>query len=333
MKAVVMTAAGGPEVLVYKDAPDPAIGGPTQVLVRVKAAGVNPVDAKQRGRGTWFPGALPAILGIDGAGVVEKVGSGVRSFAPGDEVYFAHGGVGKEPGAYAEYTVMEERYLARKPRCLSFEEAAAAPSSIITAWDALFHLGRLERGEKVLVQAGAGGVGHLVVQIAVDAGAHVCTTVNTAEKAALVSTLGAEKVINYLETDFAEEALAWTGGHGVDLAVDLVGGPTFYKTFPAVRFYGRMVTMLGPEAKGADWQTARLRGLTVSFYLMFSPAYYDLVEHQERQTAALSSAARMFDEKRLRLHLSRTFPLRDAPEAHRAIERGDTTGKIVLTVS
>ena len=148
MKTVYMTACGGPEVLSYTEAPDPAITSPMEVLVRIRAAGLNPVDVEQRGRGTWYPGALPAILGIDGAGVIEKIGGAVKRFAPGDEVFFAHGGYGKEPGNYAEYTVVQERFLARKPKGISFPEAAAAPSSLISASEALFLHGKLQRASR-----------------------------------------------------------------------------------------------------------------------------------------------------------------------------------------
>ena len=250
---------------------------------------------------------------------------------PGDAVYFAFGGVGKDPGTYAEYVAVEERFVAPKPKSLSFAEAAAAPSSLITAWDALIHLGKLQEGETVLIQAGAGGVGHLAVQLASLRGAHVCTTVNTAEKAEFARSLGAEKVILYTEKSFVEECCAWTGGKGVDLAIDLVGGPTFFQTFDAIRHYGRMVTMLGPDAKSANWQSARMRGLTVSFYLMFSPMYFDLIEHQKRQTEVLSQAVSLFESRQLFVRVARTFPLREAASAHSAIERGDSMGKLVLT--
>ncbi len=330
MKAVQMLSPGGPELLAYGGVPDPALRSRTELLVRIRAAGVNPVDAKQRGRGTWYPGRLPAILGIDGAGVVEETGPGVRRFRPGDEVYFAHGGLGKEPGTYAEYTVLEERFAAKKPANLSFDQAAAAPLSLITAWEALFELGRLRKMETVLVHAGAGGVGHLAVQLAALHGARVCATVSTQEKEDFVRSLGAEKIVRYRERNFVEEALSWTNGDGVDLALDLVGGRTFYETFEAVRFYGRMVTMLGPDPKNADWQPARLRGLTVSFYLMFSPGYYDLVDYQKRQTGVLEHAAKLFEKGELSVKVSRTYPLSEVAEAHRAIERGDTMGKLVL---
>jgi NADPH:quinone reductase len=332
MKTVLMTAPGGPEVLSYTDAPDPKIKSPYDVLVRIKAAGLNPVDTKQRGRGTWYPGSLPAILGIDGAGVVEKSGGAAKRFVPGDEVFFAHGGFGKEPGNYAEYTVVQERFLARKPKGVSFAEAAAAPSSLISASEVLFLHGKLQRSETVLIQAGAGGVGHLAVQLAREAGARVIATVNTDEKAELVRSLGAERAVFYERTDFVKECLEWTGGAGVDCAVDLVGGKSFFKAFSAVRFYGRVVTLLGPDPKSADWAEARMRNLSVSFYLMFVPMYYGLDAHIERQAGILSSCAELLDGKKIRVHVSRTFPLREAAEAHRLLERGDTTGKIVLVM-
>ena len=332
MKTVYMTAPGGPEALSYTEVPDPTIKSPSDVLVRIKAAGLNPVDAKQRGRGTWYPGALPAILGIDGAGVVEKTGGAVKRFAPGDEVFFAHGGFGKEPGNYAEYTVVQERFLARKPKSVSFAEAAAAPSSLISASEALFFLGRLQRGETVLIQAGAGGVGHLAVQLAREAGARAAATVSTDEKAEFVRSLGAEKAIFYKRTDFVKECLEWTGGDGVDCAVDLVGGKSFFRTFSAVRFYGRVVTLLGPDPKSADWTEARMRNLSVSFYLMFVPMYYGLDTHIERQAGVLSSCAGLLDGKKIRVHVGRTFPLREAADAHRLLEKGDTSGKIVLVM-
>jgi len=328
-----MTSPGGLEVLAYGEVPVPALRSDTELLVRIRAAGVNPMDAKQRGRGTWYPGTLPAILGADGAGIVEETGPRVLGFKPGDEVYFVHGGLGKEPGTYAEYVVIEERFAARKPANLSFTEAAAAPLSLITAWEALFDLGRLQKAETVLIHAGAGGVGHLAVQLAALHGARVCATVSTQEKEDFVRALGAEMLIRYRERSFVEESLAWTNAAGVDLALDLVGGQTFYQTFGAVRFYGRMVTMLGPVPKNADWQPARLRGLTVSFYLMFSPGFYDLVDQQKRQTGVLERAAELFEKGKLSVKVSRTYPLREAAEAHRAIERGDTMGKIVLEVS
>jgi NADPH2:quinone reductase len=332
MKAVQMTAVGGPDVLQIREVPDPEIRTGTEVLVRLKAAGINPVDAKQRGRGTWYPSDLPSILGIDGSGVIEAVGAVVKGFKKGDEVFFAHGGFGKQPGNYAEYTVVEERFLAHKPTSISFAEAAAATSSCITAWECLFYLGQLDKGQSVLVQAGAGGVGHIVVQLAREKGARVCTTVNNDEKATLVKKLGAQNVIYYEKTDFVGETLQWTDRKGVDLAIDLVGKEAFFRSFSAVRFYGTIVTLLGPDPKFTDWQEARLRNQQVKFYLMLTPMYYDLIEHQKRQTEILKECAKLMSNKKLSIHISKTFQLEEAAEAHRSIETGETMGKVVLLI-
>ena len=138
MKGIVMTTAGSPDVLQLQDLPAPQIQQPREILVRLKAAGVNPIDTKLRSRGTFYPEEMPAILGCDGAGIVEAVGSEVRKFKPGDEVYFCHGGLGKKgTGNYAELAVVDERFVAAKPSSLSFAEAAAAPLVLITAWEAL----------------------------------------------------------------------------------------------------------------------------------------------------------------------------------------------------
>jgi NADPH2:quinone reductase len=140
-----------------------------------------------------------------------------------------------------------------------------------------------------MIQAGAGGVGHLAVQLAREAGARVAATVNTEEKAELVRSLSAEKAVFYERTDFVKECLDWTGGTGVDCAVDLVGGKSFFRALSAIRFYGRIVTLLGPDQKSADWTEARMRNLTVSFYLMFVPMYYGLDAHIERQAGILAT--------------------------------------------
>jgi NADPH2:quinone reductase len=163
MKAVLMTAAGDPEVLQLQEVSDPMIQTYTEILVRLHAAGVNPIDTKLRQRGTFYPDQMPAILGCDGAGVVEAVGANVQRFRVGDEVYFCGGGLGAKLGNYAEMAVVDEQFVAHKPTSLSFAEAAAAPLVLITAWEALYDRGRLEPGQRVLIHAGAGGVGHVAI--------------------------------------------------------------------------------------------------------------------------------------------------------------------------
>src|SRR5277367_2596716 len=226
MQAVLMTAVGGPEVLQVAELPEPQVTGERDVKVRLRAAGINPADYKLRSSGT-IGGSLPVVLGIDGAGVVESTGSGVTRFKEGDEVYFVDGGYGPTPGTYAEVKIIDERLLARKPERLSFVEAAAAPLVTITAWEALRGRARVERGQRVLVQAGAGGVGHMAVQIARLAGARVATTVSPGPKTELAAALGAELCIDYTREDVGARLRAWTGIDGADLVHDTVGGKPF----------------------------------------------------------------------------------------------------------
>ena len=327
-----MTAAGDPEVLQLQEVPDPMIHTYTEILVRLHAAGVNPIDTKLRQRGTFYPDQMPAILGCDGAGVVEAVGANVQRFRVGDEVYFCAGGLGAKLGNYAEMAVLDERFVAHKPASLSFAEAAAAPLVLITAWESLYDRGRLEAGQKVLIHAGAGGVGHVAIQLAKLRGAEVCTTVGSQEKARLVRQLGADNPIFYKQTDFVQAVLDWTEGEGVDLAFDTIGGKIFYDTFPAVRVYGDVVTILEPDPAHFNWKTARSRNLRISLELMLTPMLQGLVGAQQHQAEILKQCATWIDEGKLKIHLSQTFPLKDAAAAHKALETGSTTGKIALLI-
>ncbi len=333
MKAIVMSEPGDPQVLQLQDVPDPQIKEPTEILVELKAAGINPIDTKIRRRGTFYPLEMPAILGCDGAGVVQAVGSAVDKFEVGDEVYFCAGGLGKQrTGNYAELTVVDQRLVALKPEYLSFAEAAAAPLVLITAWESLYDRGRLKAGEKVLIHAGAGGVGHVAIQLAKLEGAKVCTTVSSHDKARLVRQLGADYPIIYTTTDFVQAALDWTEGKGVDLVFDTVGGKTFFVSLTALRFYGDLVTILEPDFSLGNLKVARQRNLRFSLELMLTPALQGLTRSLEHQTKILKQCANWIDEGKLTIHLSQTFPLADAASAHQALEIGSNTGKIALVI-
>ncbi|MFB8797183.1 MAG: zinc-dependent alcohol dehydrogenase family protein [Microcoleus sp.] len=337
MKAIAHFTPGSPEVLQLQDLPDPTIQKETDVLVKLRAAGVNPIDTKLRARGTFYPDRSPHVLGCDGAGVVEAVGAAVQRFQVGDEVFFCNGGLGGSIGTYAELAVVDERFLAHKPAALSFAEAAAAPLVLITAWESLYDRGQLRAGEvlskKVLIQAGAGGVGHVAIQLAKLQGAEVCTTVSTAEKAEFVKQLGADLVIFYKNTDVVDRVLTWTGGEGVDLAFDTVGGETFYKTIPAIKIYGDLVTILEPDPALGNLKTARMRNLRISLELMLTPMLEGLVSAQEHQADILQQCASLCDRNLLKIHVSQTFPLEQAQAAHELLEAGSVTGKIVLLIS
>jgi NADPH:quinone reductase len=333
VKAVLMTAAGSPEVLQLQEVPRPSLPlENTQLLVRLVAAGVNPIDTKLRQRGTFYPEQMPAILGCDGAGVVEAVGAGVERFRVGDAVYFCYGGLGAHQGNYAEYTVVDERFVARKPASVSFAEAAAAPLVLITAWEALYERGRLEPGERVLIHAGAGGVGHVAIQLAKLKGAAVCTTVSSQEKANFVRDLGADEAILYKQTNFVEATLNWTGGEGVDLAFDTVGGATLHETFPAVRVYGDVVTILEPNPDTV-WKAARLRNLRIGLELMLTPMLQGSAESLQHHGEILQECANLMDAGKLKIHVSHRLPLAEAVQAHQLLEAGSMTGKVVLMIS
>lgn len=331
MKAIRMTAVGGTEVLQQQDVPVPALQNDTEILVRLKAAGVNPVDTKLRRFGTLTK-RLPAILGCDGAGVVEAVGSDVTRFQVGDEVYFCNGGIGGHPGNYAEYATIDEAFAVHKPRSLSFVEAAAAPLVLLTAWEALHDRIQVKEGNTVLVHAGAGGVGHVAIQLAKLAGARVAATVSSNQKAAFVQDLGADHAINYKTRDFAQAALEWTGGRGVDVVFDTVGGDTFHKSFDCTRIYGDVVTILQPKGEPNNWATAKNRNLRISNEFMLAPMLYGLVEAQRHQADILRQCAELFDAGKLKIRVGATFPLEQAAEAHKLLEEGGMQGKIVLTI-
>ena len=333
MKAIVFETPGSPSVLKLQDIPAPTIQTETEVLVRLRAAGINPIDTKLRSRGTFYPEKTPHVLGCDGAGVVEAVGAGVQSFQVGDEVFFCNGGLGGSRGTYAEFAVVDQGFLAIKPAALSFAEAAAAPLVLITAWESLYDRGRLQAGQTVLIQAGAGGVGDVAVQLAKLQGAEVCTTVSSEEKANFVKQLGADSVILYKNTDVVDEVLTWTQGQGVDLAFDTVGGETFYQTIPAVKIYGDLVTILEPDPALGNLKTARMRNLRISLELMLTPMLQSLVEEQEQQAHILQQCARLCDRNLLKIHVSQTFPLEQAQAAHELLETGSVTGKLVLLIS
>lgn len=334
MKVIEMRETGGPSVLTLTERATPVPTTPTELLVRLHAAGVNPVDAKIRARGVMVPDGLPAVLGCDGAGVVEAVGDQVSRFRPGDPVWFCHGGLGGPAGNYAEYALVDEAIAQPKPRNLDFVQAAAAPLVLIAAWGALYDRAGLTADKTVktvLVHAGAGGVGHVAIQLARLAGARVCTTVSGPRKAELARSLGADRTIDYKQEDLVEAVMDWTGGRGVDVALDTVGPEVLARTIPAMAHYGDLVTILQP-APDQDWKEVRSRNLRIGFELMLTPLLRELPEARAHQGEILRRCAQWIDDGELRIQVSETFPLAEVAEAHRRIEEGHTQGKLVLTM-
>ena len=330
MKAILMTAAGGPEVLSLQDIDEPQLAAPTEIKVKLHAAGVNPIDTKVRHRGVFFPTPLPAVLGCDGAGEVVAVGAAVDRFKPGDKVWFCHGGLGREPGNYAGYTVLDQRWASAMPRALSFSEAAACPLALITAWGALYERGGLQAGQTVLIHAGAGGVGHVAIQLAKRKGARVITTVSSKQKAEFVTALGADEVIDYRANGFADRVNELTEGRGCDLVFDTVGPSVLAQSIPVTAHFGRLITLLDPGA--LNWAEARMRNLLIGFELMLTPMLRDLPEARDKQVDILNQCATEFDQGCLKIHVDEQLPLADAASAHEKIEKGHTQGKIVLRI-
>jgi len=330
MKAIMMTAIGNPDVLELRDIDEPEISTATQIKVRLKAAGVNPVDTKIRRNGLFYDYPLPTVLGCDGAGEVVETGSAVSQFKPGDKVWFCHGGLGREQGNYAEYTVLDQRWASLMPETCSFAEAAALPLVLITAWGGLFDRGGLQAGQTVLIHAGAGGVGHVAIQLAKLKGARVITTVSSQQKAEFAKAMGADETIIYTQNGFADAVDKLTVGKGANLVFDTVGAEVFKESIAATAHFGRLVTLLDPgELSLAE---ARIRNLLIGFELMLAPMLRDLSEARDKHVEILKQCAQWVDNGLLKTHISKRLSLADAAEAHKLLEAGHTTGKIVLSV-
>ncbi len=331
MQAMVTTGPEAARELNLQELPDPLLQRDTDLLVRVKAAGINPVDIKMRNKPGVYPAPIPPVLGCDGAGIIEATGLAVKNFKKGDEIYYCQSPAHDRLGNYAQYALVDYRLAAKKPTSMSFEQAAAAPLVLITAWEALHDRAHIQPGDKVLIHAGAGGVGHVAIQLARVAGAQVCTTLGAREKIEFVTLFGANKTILYKEENFVKAALDWSDGQGMDMAFDTVGGKTFSDTFSAVRYFGDVVSLLMPGAD-TDWNTARTRNLRVSFELMLIPVFYKLLDAMQHQGEILKRCAELIDQKKLWVHVDTILPLARAAEAHALLASGKTKGKVVLTV-
>jgi NADPH:quinone reductase-like Zn-dependent oxidoreductase len=313
MQAVVQDRFGDRDVLrlAEVDRPEPI---PTEVLVRVHAAGINPVDVKTRSGGgmAGIVGKPPFILGWDVSGVVEEAGFGVTTLHPGDEVYgmprFPHQG-----GGFAEYVTAPSRHFARKPAGLSHIEAAALPLAGLTAWQILVDTAAMEPGQRVLVHAAAGGVGHLAVQIAKARGAYVIGTARAA-KHDFLRSLGADETVDYSAVAFEDVV------HDVDLVVDNIGDPEHQRrSLEVLRPGGLMVAVPGGADPAVEEQ-ARARGLRATSFLV------------EPDLGGLEQLTALVEAGRLRPEVSAVLPLADAAKAHELIESGRTQGKVVLSV-
>ncbi|CAL9345492.1 2-haloacrylate reductase [Streptomyces sp. enrichment culture] len=310
MRAISQDVHGGPEVLKEVELPRP-VPGPSQILVAVRAAGVNPTDWKHRAAGLFLEGRRPLVLGWDVSGVVEAVGWGVTLFKPGDEVFgmlpYPHG-----VGSHAEYVTGPARAFAHKPASIDHVQAGALPLAALTARQALVDTAHVTAGQRVLIHAAAGGVGHLAVQIAKSLGAYVIGTAS-APKHDFVRSLGADEVIDYRTTDFRDAV------RDVDMVLDTLSGDTRTRSLDVLRPGGVLVSILGGTDPDEPAKAAA-RGVRVETMLV------------EADHAGMTAVAELVESGALRVHVESVFPLADAAKAHAMGETGRTTGKIVLTV-
>ncbi|MEU9633666.1 NADP-dependent oxidoreductase [Streptomyces tendae] len=309
MRAVSQDVLGGPEVLkeVRPERPEPRHN---EVLVRVRAAGVNPTDWKHRANG-GFLGEPPFVLGWDVSGVVESVGIGVAAFRPGDEVFgmlpypFGH-------GSHAEYVTAPARTFAHKPSGIDHVQAGALPLVSLTAWQALVERADVQPGQRVLIHAAAGGVGHVAVQIAKARGARVIGTAS-AGKHEFLRSIGADETVDYRETDFAEVV------KDVDVVLDTIGGDTSLRSLRVLRPGGVVVSIL-PVGSDEFYEEADRLGVRAVRMLV------------DADRAGMEEIARLVESGKLRATIAQTFPLAEAARAHAEGETGRTTGKLVLVV-
>lgn len=315
MKAVRMHRFGDVDVLTYEDVERPeAQAG--EVQVRVRAAGINPVDYVSRKVPVAFTtGAtgLPYILGWDISGEVVALGAGVTQFALGDEVY----GMPRFPNeakAYSQYITSPVTDLALKPKKLSFEEAAGVPLAALTAWQALFDTAQVQAGQSILITGGSGGVGHFAVQLAKWRGAKVFTTTST-RNVEFVSKLGADEVIDYTKQHVVDVA------KDVDVVLDTVGGDALRQAFQAIKANGVVVSL--PGHKGA-------REIGEELAPQYGVTFHLILVHPSGEQ--LATMAPLFDSGQLTTHLDAVFPLKEVGRAHTLSEGGRVRGKLVVTV-
>lgn len=326
MRAMTIPEYGPPEVLKLQDQPDPTPGD-NDLLIEVHASAMNPVDYKIRSGKFRAPRELPIIPGFDCSGVVVGMGKDVTGFKEGDEV-FAHPGVFRN-GAHAQRVAVDCRAAAHKPATLDHAAAALLPLVTITAWEAIHTRARLHTSETILIQGGAGGVGHIAIQLARTHGCRVLTTAGRDESINLCKQLDADHIINYREQNVPDAVKELTDGKGVNVVLDCVGGESFAPNLECLAPEGRLATIVGvpPEA-----DLSKLFLLHGSLHTVFIGAAGRYNVGLERHGSILQTTAELVDAERLKPHLFKTYALKDLAEAHKQQETQRTVGKIAIAV-
>lgn len=329
MKAMIINEFGGSDVFKVAEIAKPEVAT-GHVIVKVMATSVNTVDTMIRQMGedlAPLSPALPGILGMDFAGVVESIGEGVTDFAVGDEVYGCAGGLADLQGTLAEYMLADAKLIAHKPKSITMREAAAIPLVGITAYEGLMRAG-LGEGQKVLVHGGAGGVGHIALQLAKYFGGDVFATGGGDKQSALIEQLGAT-AINYKTETVADYVATHTQGAGFDLVYDSIGGANLLNSFDAAALNGHVSTTVSMAE--IDLTTAHFKGLSLHVVFMLIPMLYD--HKREAHGEILTKLAEIVDAGKLTPILDEQhFNLEDVGQAHERLASGQAMGKVVVSV-
>jgi NADPH:quinone reductase len=322
MKAIRLTEYGGPEVLNLVEIDKPVPTG-HEVLIEIKAIGVNYADTARREGQYVVKTPLPFIPGAEIAGVVAAVGDQVTKVKPGTRIVTLI-----ESGGYAEYALADERALIPIPEHLDFHTAVALPLQGLSAYHILKTMGRLEKGESVLVHAAAGGVGTIAVQLAKLFGAgKVIATASSDEKLALAREMGADVLINYTEPDWEQQVLEATGGKGVNVALEMVGGVVFNKTVKCLATFGRLVVFGAASGEQARFYPSSLMARNQSVIGFFLP---QIMRKPELLQPSLVELLTYLGEGKLKLTIGGVFPLEDAAKVHTLLQSRKTQGKLIL---
>ena len=323
MKAIDIVASGGPEVLTLRDMPDPQPSH-GELRIRVAAAGINRPDILQRqGRYSPPPG-VSLVPGLEVAGTVDELGPGCSRFKIGDRVAALVGG-----GGYAELCIAPETQCLPVPKAVAFQEAAAVPETWFTVWANVFELGQLKKGETLLVHGGSSGIGHTAIQLAKARGAKVITTSSSAKKAEFCARMGADVVINFREEDFVEQCRKATGGSGVELVLDMVGGDYVPRNLDVLTRGGRHVSIAFLRGMIAELpiQKVMAKQLTIT-------GSYLRPRSQEEKGRLRGQVEEelwpLLTQGTVRPHIDTVWPLSEAAAAHRTMEEGQFFGKLVL---
>ena len=329
MFAYVIKQFGSPQVFEKSALAVPRLLS-RQVLIKIAATSVNPVDVKIRqGKLAAIAPEFPAILHGDVSGVITEIGDKVTEFKPGDQVFTCAGGVRGCGGALAEYIAADADLVALKPNSLTHRETAALPLVSITAWTALVGKARVQAGQQVLIHGATGGVGHIAIQLAKSLGSKVYASCGSEQKAALATELGADQVINYHETDVAAYVKDCTQGQGFDVVFDTVGGDNIQKSFQAAALNANVVTT--SARTNQDLSLMHSKGLSLHVVFMLIPLLHNIGRSYHGEI--LRQIASLAEQSHLRPLLDKShYHIDQISDAHAQLESGDYVGKIVVEI-